>query len=156
MLCISNRSPNHVNLFQPKPRLGIRLRVFDGGGAREVASQSLGYHLSMDFHVLKSGVGIFEAWQWPSPWSLEWMQNAGESRDPFWTTNHLLENSDRGSHVVERHGQGVYAEHVALVYTAKVGFENIHPVHKHVIFGGYETNESLCLSCIRIYMLNRS
>ena len=50
--------------------------------------------------------------------------------------------SDRGSHVVERHGQGVYAEHVALVYTAKVGFENIHPVHKHVIFGGYERNES--------------
>eukprot|EP00913_Durusdinium_trenchii_P027609 g25895.t1 len=56
--------------------LGIRLRVFDSGGAREVASMA----------VTKSLIFGMEA---------------------------------ERSHVVERHGQGVYAEHVALIYTAK-------------------------------------
>lgn len=63
--------------------LGIRLRVFDSGGAREVASMA----------VTKSLIFGMEA---------------------------------ERSHVVERHGQGVYAEHVALIYTAK-GF-HLHPI----------------------------
>ncbi|CAE7671699.1 unnamed protein product [Symbiodinium pilosum] len=63
--------------------LGIRLRVFDGGGAREVASMAV--------------------------------------------TKPLIFGMDsERSHVVERRGQGVYAEHVALVYTAK-GF-HLHPI----------------------------
>ncbi|CAE7258087.1 unnamed protein product [Symbiodinium necroappetens] len=63
--------------------LGIRLRVFDGGGAREVASMAV--------------------------------------------TKPLIFGMDaERSHVVERRGQGVYAEHVALVYTAK-GF-HLNPI----------------------------
>lgn len=42
------------------------------------------------------------------PWS-ELFSNSGEVQGI----------SHQGSHVVERHGQGVYAEHVALVYTPK-------------------------------------
>ena len=56
--------------------LGIRLRVFDGGGAREVASMAV-------------------------------------------TKSLIFGMDEERSHVVERHGQGVYAEHLALVYTAK-------------------------------------